>query len=258
MKLPESMLQLADCSSSEEAWKPSVFPMALELATKNRLACLGGQFQFRGPIGPAEMYWIEADCKGKGNEENWEEYVLRANREVLEIFEKRMQETDFDAEAMGWQHIQKAIEGKIITDPKDHLYFVAYFNAEADTVGRVAGEETASQPLGTADNMRATWVTSAIAGAVFGSIPPAITSSESQLVQNALMVLLFASMIVGVIGIGQLREEHVERKRRGLGLFGVMVESGDFKRFLLPTWGRMLVWFISVSVVALIINCILT
>lgn len=134
MKLPESMLRIADQSSNEEAWKPTDFPAVLKMATRNHIVCLGGQFQFRGSIGTAEMYWIDADSTEKRAEEKWDEYVLRANREVLEIFEKRMKETDFDKEAENWTQIQGALKRKEIRDPKDHLVFVAYFKHEPTTV----------------------------------------------------------------------------------------------------------------------------
>ena len=136
------MLHIADQSSNEEAWKPSDFPEVLKIATDNRLACLGGQFQFRGPIGTAEMYWIDADSSERKEEENWDDYVLRANREVLDIFKKRMKETDFDKEAMNWKHIQTALEKKEIKDPKEHLVFVAYFNAEPTTVEQDGGHNS--------------------------------------------------------------------------------------------------------------------
>lgn len=130
MKLPESMLANADRSSNEEAWKLADFAKILDTATENRLACNGGQFQFRGPIGTAEMYWLNADSMQQLPHEDWGQYVERANREVRIAFDKICTETDFDAEAAGWGHILEAIESGKITDPKEHLYFVAYFNRE--------------------------------------------------------------------------------------------------------------------------------
>jgi len=139
MKLPESMLKLADLSSNEEAWKPGDFPEVLELATKNSLACIGGQFQFRGVIGTAEMYWVDADSEERKSSESWLDYVERANTEVLEEFRKRMSETDFDQEALGWSHISQAVESGLVKDPKEYLYFVAYFCSDPDGVEQAAG-----------------------------------------------------------------------------------------------------------------------
>ena len=36
----------------------------------------------------------------------------------------------FDAEARGWPHIQVAVRSGVLSDPKEHLYFVAYFDRE--------------------------------------------------------------------------------------------------------------------------------
>ncbi|MBT4816125.1 MAG: hypothetical protein HN742_23725 [Lentisphaerae bacterium] len=130
MKLPSSMLECADRSTNEEAWRIGDFAEILDRATENGLVCVGGQFQFRGPIGIAEMYWLNADSSPRRENETWQEYVLRANAEVRSAFDRLVAETDFGAEARGWSHIQKALATGTIGDPKDHLYFVAYFGDE--------------------------------------------------------------------------------------------------------------------------------
>src|SRR5512138_1884158 len=105
MKLPEDMLATANRESNEEAWKLSNFPTVLERASFHRLACVGGQFQFRGPIGTAEMYWLNADSTPRRQGEDWDSYVERANSEVLSMFTRVVQQTDFRAEARQWKHI---------------------------------------------------------------------------------------------------------------------------------------------------------
>ena len=130
MKLPESMLVNADRTSDEAAWALFEFPKVLDTATDKGLACIGGQFQFRGPIGIAEMYWLNADSMQQFPHEDWNQYVERANREVRIAFDKICSVTDFDAEAAKWGHIREAIESGKITDPTEHLYFVAYFSPE--------------------------------------------------------------------------------------------------------------------------------
>lgn len=130
MKLPESMLVNADRTSDGAAWALFDFPKVLDTATDNRLACTGGQFQFRGPIGTAEMDWLNADSMQQLPHENWDQFVERANREVRIAFDKICSVTDFDAEAAKWGHIREAIESGKITDPTEHLYFVAYFSPE--------------------------------------------------------------------------------------------------------------------------------
>lgn len=126
-RLPESMLISADRSSNEVAWKVEDFPRILDLATEHRLACIGGQFQFRGPLGIAEMCWQNVESNQQIPTEDWDQYVTRANREVRDAFDKICSNTDFDAEAMGWDHIRDAVDSGSVGDPKEHLYIVAYF-----------------------------------------------------------------------------------------------------------------------------------
>ena len=128
MTLPEDMLATANRESNEEAWRLADFPAVLERALFYRLACIGGQFQFRGPIGTAEMYWLNADSTPRRQGEDWDSYVDRANSEVLSAFTQVVEQTDFRAEARQWKHITEAIERGTISDPMEHLYFVAYFN----------------------------------------------------------------------------------------------------------------------------------
>jgi len=139
MKLPDTMLIRADLSSNEEAWKVADFPKILEVATENRLACIGGQFQFGGPIGTAEMYWLNVDSLPQLPQEEWNQYVERANREVRDSFDRICGETDFDAEAMRWDHIRAAVESGNVCDPKEHLFFVGYFNREPTKAEQVSG-----------------------------------------------------------------------------------------------------------------------
>lgn len=132
MKLPEDMLLTANRESSEEAWRSCDFPDVLKRASAHRLACIGGQFQFRGPIGTAEMYWLKADSTPRRRGEDWNSYVARANSEVLCLFTRLVEQTDFHAEALEWKHIVQALESGLIADPTEHLYFVAYFNRDPE------------------------------------------------------------------------------------------------------------------------------
>jgi len=128
MTLPEDMLATANRESNEEAWRLADFPAVLKRASFHRLACVGGQFQFRGPIGTAEMYWLNADSAPRRQGEDWDTYVGRANSEVLSAFTQVVEQTDFQAEARQWKHLTEAIERGTMSDPTEHLYFVAYFN----------------------------------------------------------------------------------------------------------------------------------
>lgn len=98
--------------------------------------------------------------------------------------------------------------------------------------------------------MKATWVTSAVAGALFATIISIFGSNKSELANLVFLAVFLVSSVVGVIGIGQLREINAERKRRGLGIFSMMAEKDDFARFYVPGWGRSLVWFLAAVCVA--------
>jgi hypothetical protein len=148
MTLPEDMLATANRESNEEAWRPADFQVVLELASLHRLACVGGQFQFRGPVGTAEMYWLNSDSTPRRRGEDWDSYVGRANSEVLSLFTRLVDYTDFGAEARQWKHIVEAIQQGTIVDPADHLYFVAYFSRDPEIVepdGAANGRQPARQ-----------------------------------------------------------------------------------------------------------------
>jgi hypothetical protein len=129
MKLPPEILAKAHVEppSTEEGWRVTDFPAVMALATGHELACIGGQFQFRGSIGIAEMYWLNADSLPRTEEEDWSAYVKRANAEVLNAFDTLLQKTDFIGEASKWRHIVEAMDSGQVSDPMDYLYFVAYF-----------------------------------------------------------------------------------------------------------------------------------
>jgi len=148
MTLPEDMLARANRESNEEGWRPPDFPAVLERASFHHLACGGGQFQFRGPIGTAEMYWLNADSTPRRQGEDWDSYVDRANSEVLSVFRRVVEQTDFRAEARQWKHITEALERGVISDPTEHLYFVAYFNRNPENAeqGAPPNGGTATRP----------------------------------------------------------------------------------------------------------------
>lgn len=102
--------------------------------------------------------------------------------------------------------------------------------------------------------MRATWYTSLIAGFLFAVIASRLEAPAGSPTLVLLVAVFFITGFIGVIGIPQLREMHEERRRRGLGMFGVMVERSDFARFYFPTWGRMFVWFCGTAVASLALN----
>jgi len=90
------------------------------------------------------------------------------------------------------------------------------------------------------------------AGVLFGVVTGVVVPRVDAFAFLVLFGVFLPTTFVGVFGIGQMKEMLEERKRRGLGFFGVLAESEDFKRFYLPTWGRMFIWFLTTGVVALV------
>ena len=144
--LPEDMLASANRESNEEAWRLLDFPAVLERASVHRLACIGGQFQFRGPISIAEMYWLNADSTPRRTGEKWNIYAERANSEVLSAFMCLVEQTDFGSEARQWKHITEAVAAGLISDPAEHLYFVAYFGRDPE-LAELDSPVKGSQPV---------------------------------------------------------------------------------------------------------------
>jgi hypothetical protein len=92
------------------------------------------------------MYWLNADSTPRRPDEDWDAYVNRANSEVLIIFKRLVEQTDFCAEARQWKHITEAIAARTISDPTEHLYFVAYFSRGTGNV-EPDGSAKGSQPF---------------------------------------------------------------------------------------------------------------
>lgn len=101
--------------------------------------------------------------------------------------------------------------------------------------------------------MRVTWITSAIAGAAFGFIATLAdvgdgTGKAGHVVTYAMLTLFFVSFFVCVIGIIQFRQ--MWAKRCTSSWISHQIEDGP--AFLVPTWGRMAVWFVSAGVGAVL------
>lgn len=101
--------------------------------------------------------------------------------------------------------------------------------------------------------MRATWLTSLIAGIGFGVLCRIVDTAEETIVAEALtkqqafyglLVMFVLSTVFAVVGVTQIRELHAEHRRRGVR---VMMDAADFTAYYFPTWGRMTVWFLAVA-----------
>lgn len=110
-------------------------------------------------------------------------------------------------------------------------------------------------------NMRATWITSAVAGASFGVFAslvkitrvPVDGAAASKYVSLTLGIGLCVVGLFCVIGSTQLRDINAKRRSRGI-LMDIKLE--DVAAFLVPVWGRMLVWFITAGAAALVVKAI--
>ena len=90
-------------------------------------------------------------------------------------------------------------------------------------------------------NMRATWITSVIGGALFGLL---VHLTDVGIIDDGLNVpFFFLDAILFVFGVPQLREDY----RGAKGLMGLFTRTTDF-RSCQATWRRMTIWFISVTV----------
>jgi hypothetical protein len=132
--LPPEVLIGATLRGNEFGWTVASFPHALQKAEKYRLACLGGQFQFRVEEGTCEMYWLESNSSKRGVTESWVDYCHRSCNEVREDFDRLVEMTDFIEKASDWPLLRKKIaEGFNVMSS---LVFVAYFINESESTLR--------------------------------------------------------------------------------------------------------------------------
>ncbi len=105
--------------------------------------------------------------------------------------------------------------------------------------------------------LRATWITSLLAGLFFGtSIQLLDPPSNSPF--SFLLIIAFAAMVViSVVGIPQLRELHQEQRENGGEWFGMHTQGYDFWGFHGPAMGRGCLFFCAVTVSTLIAKRIL-
>jgi hypothetical protein len=126
-QLPSEMVFGATLRGKEYGWTLNSFPVALAAADRLKLACLGGQFQFRVGDAVYEPYWISADSSERRSGETWADYVHRSCGEVAESFQQALRTTDFGAVARQWPDLGAKAEDVLNT-----LVFVAYFVTEQE------------------------------------------------------------------------------------------------------------------------------
>jgi hypothetical protein len=114
----------------EHAWRMDDVEDVIAAAREARLACLGGQVQFRFDDGTCAAYWVNYDPADRKLGEAWNDYVDRSANETRDAFQRVCRETDFRQLACDWEFIRtKMDEGGC--DPVNHLWFMLYFKASA-------------------------------------------------------------------------------------------------------------------------------
>jgi hypothetical protein len=96
--------------------------------------------------------------------------------------------------------------------------------------------------------MRATWLTSLLAGILLGTVGGLAELYEDALLLGLFVGLFFVTTPTLVFGLSLFRELREEQKARGLDWMHPLSEWKDLRRFCFPLWGRMLVWFIAVAI----------
>lgn len=134
--LPAEAVKGASVRGNEYGWPPAAFPEAAMQAESLGFACLGGQFQFRAPVGTCEMYWLSADSTKRLPTEGWSAYCARSRAQVLDRFRQIIDQTDFALEAMQWPSLKSEAEGGL--DILSTLVFVAYFVSEQEWLADAA------------------------------------------------------------------------------------------------------------------------
>lgn len=108
--------------------------------------------------------------------------------------------------------------------------------------------------------MKATWYTSIISGVGFGIILQ-VFDPETGVETSIISLVFLAFMLVGVVGVSQIRDMFVSR---GPFIFppwgtwgtGIKVEKEDFTKFYLPAWGRMFLWFLSTVITVFVVKSV--
>lgn len=126
--LPEELAAGANISGNEYGWPLAIFLETAHRAEAMGYACVGGQFQFRAPVGICEMYWLAADPSDRRPAESWDAYCGRTRAEVLDKFSAIVSETNFLAVAADWPVLKLEMEQGL--NVLATLVFVAYFETE--------------------------------------------------------------------------------------------------------------------------------
>jgi hypothetical protein len=96
---PSELLGKASRVGNEYAWPIAEIPAVIAAAKSANLVSIGGQLQFRLPMGICECYWVEVDTdRDVPNSIPWQERVERTAASAIDQFERLEQEFNFTEE----------------------------------------------------------------------------------------------------------------------------------------------------------------
>jgi len=124
--LPEEIRKKAKESRNEFGWKQQGFKDVVETARQVPMAIVGGQVQYVFNDGTCELYWLSYDPDERQANEDWFPYCNRTASQSNEKFERLINKTDFEKEALTSEFIKSKKDNGI--DIAEHKIFMIYFN----------------------------------------------------------------------------------------------------------------------------------
>lgn len=125
-RLPKRTREKAIESGNEFGWKQKDFKEVIETARKVPMAIIGGQVQYVFNDGTCELYWLSFDPEERQENEEWITYCSRSAKQANEKFDRLINETDFEKEALTFEFLKNKKEEGIDID--NYRVFIIYFN----------------------------------------------------------------------------------------------------------------------------------
>jgi len=125
-RLPKGLRDKAIESGNEFGWRQKDFKEVVEAAKEIPMAIAGGQMQYVFKDGTCEFYWLSYDPNERQPNENWTTYCNRTASETITKFDKLINQTDFEKEAMSFEFLKQKKDQKI--DIEEHKIFIIYFD----------------------------------------------------------------------------------------------------------------------------------
>ena len=131
-RLPKDARDKAIESENEFGWRQQNFKEIIEVAKQIPMAIIGGQVQYVFEDGTCELYWLSYNSKKRQENEKWLPYCNRTASEVIEQFDKLINETDFDKEAVSAFEFLKQKKEQGINIDKHKLFIIYFDDSETD------------------------------------------------------------------------------------------------------------------------------